>query len=361
MRSSGNVRSGASLAVCVVTFGLLAACGAGTGSDERAEPGLTAERAGYVAPPAAGSLVATEDGTHLYYETVGSGPRFVLVPLHFFLRDTFVARPELLEGRTFVFYDVRNRGRSEALEDLSSLSLHRDVVDLEIVRRHVGADRVSLIGFSYLGKMVAMYAMEHPERVDRIVQLGPVPRDPETTFPEHLSASDRLQSMGPEAVAELQQLQVEGVHRSDPQGFCRREWEVTRRALVGDPERAPELPDPCDLEREWPVNLQPHFQSMVVASLQILPSLEATAALEAPVLVVHGTRDRHAPYGAGRTWAYELPDARLLTVEGAAHCSWVDAPETVFPAIARFLDGQWPAGVEDVERPDPLVDPDDEA
>ena len=113
--------------------------------------------------------------------------------------------------------------------------------------------------------MVAMYAMEHPERVERVVMLGPSPRDPESTYPPHLSANDRLQAMGPEAVAELQQQQMSGAHREEPEEFCRREWEVTRRALVGDPDRAELLPDPCHLEREWPVNLQPHFQSLLTA------------------------------------------------------------------------------------------------
>jgi hypothetical protein len=37
-----------------------------------------------------------------------------------------------------------------------------------------------------------------------------------------------------------------------------------------------------------------------------------------------------------------LPDARLITIDGAAHMSWVEFPEVVFPSIDLFLDGQWP-------------------
>ena len=44
--------------------------------------------------------------------------------------------------------------------------------DIETVRRHFGLERVSVMGYSYLGKVAVMYAMAHPERVDRIVQLG---------------------------------------------------------------------------------------------------------------------------------------------------------------------------------------------
>jgi pimeloyl-ACP methyl ester carboxylesterase len=38
-----------------------------------------------------------------------------------------------------------------------------------------------------------------------------------------------------------------------------------------------------------------------------------------PVLTIHGTKDRNAPYGSGREWAFNLPNARLLTIKGGAH------------------------------------------
>jgi len=49
-----------------------------------------------------------------------------------------------------------------------------------------------------------------------------------------------------------------------------------------------------------------------------------------------------------------LPNARLVTVENAAHVPWIEAPERVFGSIERFLDGAWPESGEDVkslERP----------
>ena len=62
-----------------------------------------------------------------------------------------------------------------------------------------------------------------------------------------------------------------------------------------------------------------------------------------PVLTIHGTYDRNAPYEGGRDWVATLPNARLLTIERAAHASFADAPDIVIPAIRTFLSGQWPA------------------
>jgi len=41
-----------------------------------------------------------------------------------------------------------------------------------------------------------------------------------------------------------------------------------------------------------------------------------------------------------------LPNARLLTVENAAHAPWIEAPDKVFGAIDTFLDGTWPEAAE---------------
>ena len=53
-----------------------------------------------------------------------------------------------------------------------------------------------------------------------------------------------------------------------------------------------------------------------------------------------------APYGSGREWASTLPDARLLTIPGAGHASWLEAPDVIFPAIRAFLRGEWPKAEE---------------
>ena len=44
-----------------------------------------------------------------------------------------------------------------------------------------------------------------------------------------------------------------------------------------------------------------------------------------------------------------LPNARLITIDGAAHMSWVEFPEIVFPSIDVFLNGQWPEHAEIVK------------
>jgi hypothetical protein len=43
-----------------------------------------------------------------------------------------------------------------------------------------------------------------------------------------------------------------------------------------------------------------------------------------------------------------FPNARLVTIEGAGHAPWIEAPDRVLPAITGFLDGSWPPDAEHV-------------
>ena len=92
----------------------------------------------------------------------------------------------------------------------------------------------------------------------------------------------------------------------------------------------------------WTGNIMPSIQA-----LHLTPDEIGRTA--APVLVIHGKRDRSAPWGGGMEWASLLPNARLLTIEEGAHVPWIEAPQQVFGAIDSFLNGGWPEGARSVK------------
>jgi hypothetical protein len=71
-------------------------------------------------------FVRTEDGLRLFFQKVGSGPETVLIPNGIYLFDDF---EWLASERTLIFYDTRNRGRSDHVHDGSQLAMgiHHDV------------------------------------------------------------------------------------------------------------------------------------------------------------------------------------------------------------------------------------------
>ena len=294
--------------------------------------------------------VTTDDGVRLFFQQLGSGRQTVIVANAIYLFDDFKRLAS--EDRTVIFYDPRNRGRSHPARDDSrpKRGIHDDVDDLEVVRRHFGADKVDLIGHSYLGMMVALYAMKYPTHARRVVQIGPAQPNASKRYPPHLVFADATLT---DVSSQLAQLRFD-IRTDDPQQFCRKWWSLARTLFVADPADAEKLKHWgfCDMPNE--LNFMKHWLENVAPSIQ---NLALTAAdfekAQAQVLTVHGTKDRQVPYGGGREWALLLPDARLLTVANAAHAPWVEAPQDVFGAIETFLAGSWPTEAHKVSVLDP--------
>ena len=292
--------------------------------------------------------VTTEDGIRLFFRVLGNGPRTVVIPNGMYLLDDF---ERIAADRTLIVYDLRNRGLSDPVEDSARLErgIHNDVDDLEAVRRHFGLERLDLIGHSYVGLTVILYAMKHGDHAGRVVQVGPAEPYPGKQYPAHLTGADDTLR---EVFARLAELQA-AREPEDPVERCRKFWSVLRLIYVTDPVDAGRIDwGRCDLANER--NFMRYWTGTVLPSLRALElAAEDFARVRTPVLTLHGTRDRSAPYGGAREWALLLPDARLVTVDGAGHAPWIEAPEKVFGAIAAFLDGRWPEAAEKVESLDP--------
>jgi len=242
--------------------------------------------------------VTTEDGVRLFVQRLGTGPKTVLILNRVYLFDAF---KRLAGGRTLIFCDPRNRGRSDHIGDRAKLErgIHHDVEDLDAVRRHFGIGRVDLIGHSYAGLIVALYAMKYPDHVGRVVQIGSMAPDFARQYPAHLTNADA--TLG-EVLARLGELRNER-QACDPQEFCRKFWSVLRVLYVVDPADAGKIKwEPCDLPNE--VNFMTHWNENILPSIQNLAlTAEEISETRAPVLVIHGRNDRSSPYGGGRDWA----------------------------------------------------------
>jgi pimeloyl-ACP methyl ester carboxylesterase len=144
---------------------------------------------------------------------------------------------------------MRNRGRSDAVTDVSKISLQHDTEDLEAVREHFGIEKPDLIGFSYLGKIVILYATQQPNHVNRIVQIGPVARKFGTKFPEALTAGDEDKVPDPAEINRMETRYNNGFAKDHPKEYCEMEWKVEQQRMVGNPVNASRIPTPCEMNK----------------------------------------------------------------------------------------------------------------
>lgn len=278
-------------------------------------------------------FVTTPDEVKLFYRKVGRGPVTIVVPLDFLLFDHV---KQFADVATVIAYDPRNRGRSS--RPAKAVVIQDDVKDLESVRQNFKLETFVPVGFSYLGKMVAMYAAEHPARIARLVQIAPLGNlriDP---------PPPRDLGVPAEVMKAFQESQDPGSTIA-PRDACLAVANFMSYFMAGNPKNAKrfDVNAACAHENEWPVNLNPHFASLLQSPGGPLGA-EQLARITAPVLTIHGTKDRQAAYEGGQAWARELPNARLVTVEGAAHAIWLDDPALLWSSIRQFLRGEWPLG-----------------
>jgi len=257
------------------------------------------------------SFVTTPDGVRLHAEVLGSGSQTLIIPNAVHMQHDFA---RLANGRRVIFYDVRNRGLSDAP---GSGSIQQDVDDLEALRAHFGVDRVALLGHSYLAFMVTLYAAKYPAHVSGVVQIGAPPPDPSKQYAPHPDpARDAI-------MAKIAQLP----NSESP-------WPLARQLFAVN---AAKIHWPTGVENETPAKLMPYLGTYVFPSIAAARVDFSTVTM--PVLTIHGRLDRHAPYAGAVDWVEQLPNAQLVTVEDAAHYAWIDDPEGVFGAIEEFLGG----------------------
>lgn len=294
-----------------------------------------------------GGDLTTRDGVRLHWTGRGGGPDTVVVPGAWMLAGEL---GPISERHTVIFYDMRSRGRSEPVDDPDRLGFSLDVRDLEDVRRHFGLERMSLVGFSYLGGVVSRYALGRPERVERLVLLGAIPPRSPASYTE--AAPGPAEILGPERVRRLQALRERRSVEGDPVALCRAYWQTILPLYAAGPEPADRLADSLDLGCELPNERPGAFERVlghVMGELRAYDWREDARGLEVPTLVVHGASDHVAPVNGAREWTKVLPEARLVEIEDAGHLLWAERPRRVRTAVRRFLTS--PGGRESGERP----------
>ena len=282
-------------------------------------------------------FVDSGPGVQLFYRVDGSGSRAVIVLhggpgfSHDYLADDLLP---LADARRVIHYDQRGSGRSTLVSGGDALDARRFADDLEAVRLHFGLQRLTLLGHSWGAAVAALYAMRHPQRVERLVLVGPMPlrRDElNNTFARVRASGDaewrrQLQARGQALVA-----------APGDEEACRAFYDTWFTPFFGNAAaRARSRGSFCAGTAESRRNKALNVDRYTVASLGSFDWRGALGAVMAPALIVHGSVDVISADSA-REWAAALPNARLALLEGVGHFPYLESPERFYPLVNAFL------------------------
>lgn len=243
-------------------------------------------------------------------------------------------------SRTLIYYDQRGGGNS-TLAPAPLLTADRMVADLEAVRRYLGLEKLTLVGHSWGGGLAALYATRYPDRIARLVLLGPGPSSTALLGPDIQRIYDRFP---PAELGELIDLNQQFASASDAQtpALC----EATNAYLF-----ARYQADPASLasmQGRWcsgsPASMRyGGFVTGDAVTASLGPSFDIPGGLAAalagrtiPTLVVEGAA---SPFQLSpRAYAAAVPGAQLVMLDGVGHFPWLEDPHAFFHVVGQFLE-----------------------
>ena len=253
----------------------------------------------------------------LYYESHGMGSPLILI--NGLGSSTATWDTALVEGlsrhhQTIVF-DNRGTGRSDKPETPYAISdFAHDVGGLLDV---FGIERAHVLGASMGGMIAQQFALDHPQRIERLVLCCTTPGGPEATPPS-------METL--EAIA--------NVDASSPREMLRRN---RRLAFLPEFVRANEPYLDAKLDREvrfpTPLNSLAHHAS-VAFGFNVYERLQE---IQHRTLVMVGREDLMVPMPNSVLLARQIPNADLLVIANAGHGFITEKTAVCVKTILDFL------------------------
>jgi pimeloyl-ACP methyl ester carboxylesterase len=283
--------------------------------------------------------LTSHDGTRLHVEELGQGPCLVFAHGFSLTQDVWhYQRRDLPARYRCVFYDQRGHGRSGRPRK-HDYSLQALAGDLKAVLDWTGEERVVIVAHSMGGIATLQFAEQFPGelggRVAGLVLIG-------STYLDTVRGMTAAVSAWGSAWA--QRTLITGAFRFMGQDPVRANQLRRRGSDLGylgtrlfgfgsDPS-----PSQVAFIDQTLAGVDVEVWAKVFPSLIDFDLSESLEAVSVPALVAVGDKDRLTPPAAASYMAGKIPGSRLLILEDAGHCAFLEEHEVLDAEIAAFAD-----------------------
>jgi proline iminopeptidase len=236
----------------------------------------------------------------------------------------------LADSATIHRWDQRGCGRSQRI---GPYSIARTLRDLDTVRRAFGVEQMILLGHSWGAQLALLYALEHPDRVDKLVYVSGTGIDRDRPWHDAYARSLR---------------QKMGTRRDRWEALKRRERTMEEDRELAVLQWSADFADGTDglaqaeaLATPW---LGVNFELNATINAETTALWASTdldgrcRTLRVPTLVLDGAEDIR-PRSSVDSLERALPHVRRVALDGAGHLPWAEDPDDFQAAVVGFLDG----------------------
>lgn len=260
------------------------------------------------------------NGINLYYELHGSGEPLVLIAGLGY--DGWMWHKMIMGlAEQFQVISFDNRGVGQSDKPAGPYTARMLAADTLGMLDDFGIDKAHIVGHSMGGFIAQAIAVEHPERVDKLVLSA-------TNFggPHHVPIT-------PEAMAVLTDLSGDPIER------LRRGIAIS--CAPGFADKNPQLIE------EWVGYRVQHpidpvgYQAQLAIGLSLIPEAASfehkLSAVRAPALILFGEQDKVVPPGNAELLASRIPGSQIAILPNAGHFFPFEVPDEANRVITPFL------------------------
>ncbi len=254
---------------------------------------------------------------NLFYQQFGKGPAFIILHGLFGSSDNWKTIGNTLSQQFEVFLiDLRNHGRSFHSPEFNYSAMSNDIEEL-ILEKNL--DTIILMGHSMGGKVAMTYALQHQERINKLIIVDIAPK---YYPPHHQKYIDAFHSINLDTVTSRKEVE---------QHFTERVSDIGERQLL--------LKNLYWNENDrlaWRLNIDAISNNIE----EMCQGQEAfvSKAFNKPSLFIRGEKSKYISNEDEKLIKNLFPQAHIKTIPDAGHWLHAEKPQEFLECIFRFVE-----------------------
>jgi len=269
------------------------------------------------------------NGIQICYEILGEGEPIILVHGFGVTKEEWIGQfLPLSKHFKVIRFDNRGSGKSDHPNQRYTMKIFAD--DLKVFIENIGLDKANIIGWSVGGMFAQEFAINYPEKVDKLILINTLPY-----WPGEATGLDMYKQSKIDAYHARLEDPVKYFYDTATPGFSRK----FKKLLLEEPKKkifglfsAEEL---IEKDKNNPITIR-DIENYTHA-LGTHNVLDRLPNIKSRTLIITGTHDRSTPQSMNEIIHEKVPNSKLIVLEKAGHGSPIERAPEINQLIIDFL------------------------
>ncbi|OEJ99798.1 alpha/beta fold hydrolase [Roseivirga misakiensis] len=272
------------------------------------------------------------NGSEVYYKTMGTGEPLLVIHGGPVLDHSYLLPhlAPLAQEYQLIFYDQRASGRSSVAIDTASMNMAGFVEDIELLRKALNLDKISLLAHSWGGLIAMHYAIQYDDILNHLVLSNSIAPNVADWQAENAFVAQKID---PNVQKKLNNIVSSGLLRTeDPRPYINEMMMLSYHAQMYDTANLKDLK--LYIPKDYMLRNQ--VFGLVGPDMADFDLYEQLEKVKTPTLILYGETE-----GATKLHAQKMTNAfsrgKLSIIDKSGHFPFVESNAAFIKEVRRFL------------------------